>query len=58
MCILYETDLTNCSIEHFINWHKDMVINGWEIVIFDGKFYMQRKIDPQVVHNLFINCLQ
>lgn len=44
MCILYENILTNCSVEWFTKWAYDMQISGWEIVVNDGKFYMQRRI--------------
>lgn len=39
-----EINLINCTINHFNKWAIDMQTNGWEFVINDGKFYMQRRI--------------
>ena len=44
MLALYEINLTNTTVTWFNQWSVDMQINGWEIVVNDGKFYMQRKI--------------
>lgn len=44
MIELYEISLTNASVTWFNQWACDMQMSGWEIVVNDGKFYMQRRI--------------
>ena len=43
----HEIEVTNVSIgafyEIFCGYYESNLMNGWEIVVNDGKFYMQRE---------------
>ena len=43
----HEIEVTNVSIgvfyEIFCGYYESDLMNGWEIVVNDGKFYMQRE---------------
>lgn len=45
---IYEIEVTNVSInkfyEIFDNYNTPGAMNGWEIVVNDGKFYIQREM--------------
>ena len=46
MVEIYEINIASISVEWFTPWALGLRFNGWEIVVNDGKFYMQRLVQP------------